>query len=107
MKKFIIRVTTNWCGMDQEYAAKAKKEEDLYCLAEDLAYSNFSDFCCRDDIYVEYDKDPDEMTLEEIEEFWQEVNEEDYYGWSIEEVNTPELEEEWEELYSINSYYAQ
>lgn len=44
MNKYIIKVHTNWCGMDQEYAAIAKNKEDLESIAAELAYDNFAEF---------------------------------------------------------------
>ncbi len=41
MNKYIINVYTNWAGTEEGYAAIAENEEDLYGIADQLAYDNF------------------------------------------------------------------
>lgn len=48
MKRYLIHVTTNWCGMDQDYPAIAKDESDLDEIASDLALDNFNGFWIMD-----------------------------------------------------------
>lgn len=42
--RFLIHVSTNWCGMDQTYRAEADSEMELWDIAEQLAYENFQDY---------------------------------------------------------------
>ena len=52
MKRFLIHVSTYWCGMDNTFRAVAESEMDLWDLAEQLAY------------------DPDEMEESDWDELW-------------------------------------
>lgn len=61
MKRFLIHVSTNWCGMDNTFRAMAESELDLYDTAEYLAYDNFQSYGCDSDIAEEEGYDPDEM----------------------------------------------
>lgn len=70
--RFLIHVSTNWCGMDDTVRAIADNEEDLYDLAEQLAYDNFESY-----------------------NLWEEIDESNYYGYSIEEFTGDD--EEWKE----------
>ena len=38
MKRFLIHCSTAWCGMDNTFRIVAEKEEDLWELADQLAY---------------------------------------------------------------------
>lgn len=42
MKRFLIHVSTYWCGMDNTFRAEAESELELYEIADQLAYENFS-----------------------------------------------------------------
>lgn len=44
MNKYIIKTDAEWTGMSLEYAAYADYDDDLYQLAEELAYTNFLSF---------------------------------------------------------------
>lgn len=85
MKRFLITVSTNWCGMDQEYAAMAESEWDLEDIAEQLAYDNFLDYDLWRDIAEDNGYDPDEMTNEEWDDFQMSVDESFYYNHTIDE----------------------
>jgi hypothetical protein len=95
MPRFLIHVTTAWCGMDQDYAAIANNEEELEDIAQNAAYDNFADFDCLEqaieDEYPDVDSDDitDEMKDVVIEK------ERDYYGYSIEPWDEERPEEEW------------
>lgn len=91
-KRFIITVTTNWRGMDQEYAAVAKDASDLDDIAEELAYDNFSKFDLWNQIAREYSYDPYEMTADDWDELTASVNEQEYYRYCINEFNGTEEE---------------
>lgn len=43
-KFFKIVVGTEFCGTDQMYIAQAEKEDDLFSLANEIAYENASGF---------------------------------------------------------------
>ena len=98
MKKFIIEVTTNWCGMDQKYAAIAENESELYELADVLAYDNFESFDCWTDIANELfpEKDVEDLTDEERD--YVDEQESSYFSSSIEEVD----EEDEDQLEDFN-----
>jgi len=85
MPRFLIHVTTEWCGMDQDYAAIANDEKELESTAELLAYDNFNDFDLLEQIME--DNNIDEDAAIEIEH--------DYYGYSIEEWDESLPEEQW------------
>lgn len=53
MKRFLIHVSTYWCGMDNTFRAVAESEMDLWDLAEQLAYDNFQSYGCEADIAEE------------------------------------------------------
>lgn len=69
MKRFLIHVSTYWCGMDNTFRAVAESEMDLWDLAEQLAYDNFQSYSCENDIAEEEGYDPDEMEESDWDEF--------------------------------------
>lgn len=95
MKKFLIHVSTSWCGMDDTFRAIAKSEDDLYEIAEQLAYENFQSYGCEDNIAEEEGYDLDEMEDSDWDELWETVDESQYYGFNIEEFEGDD--KEWEE----------
>ena len=95
MKRFLIHVSTNWCGMDNTFRAMAESEYDLYDVAQDLAYDNFQSYGLEDDIAEEEGYDPDEMEDSDQDELWETVDESQYYDFTIEEFEGDD--EEWEE----------
>ena len=95
MKRFLIHVSTNWCGMDNTFRAMAESEYDLYDVAQDLAYDNFQSYGLEDDIAEEEGYDPDEMEDSDWDELWETVDESQYYGFNIEEFEGGD--KEWEE----------
>lgn len=86
MPRFLITITTAWCGMDQTYAAIANTEDELKYVAENAAYDNFVEFDCLAQIME--DEDIDEDAAIEIES--------EYYGYFIEEWDETSPEEEWD-----------
>lgn len=94
MKRFLIHVSTYWCGMDDTFRAVAESEMGLWDLAEQLAYDNFQSYSCENDIAEEEGYDPDEMEESDWDELWSRVDESTYYSFSIEEC---EDDEEWNE----------
>ena len=95
MKRFLIHVSTNWCGMDQTYRAEAENEMDLWDIAEELAYDNFQSYGCEESVAEEWGYDPDEMEDSDWDELWSKTNECDYYSSSVEEFD--EDEQDWED----------
>ena len=95
MKRFLIHVSTNWCGMDNTFRAMAESEYDLYDVAQDLAYDNFQSYGLEDDIAEEEGYDLDEMEDSDWDELWETVDESQYYDFTIEEFEGDD--EEWEE----------
>lgn len=90
--------------MDQEYAALAEHESDLDDIAEQLAYDNFLDNGCWEDIAEEEGYDPSEMTESDWDDLYSRVDESAYYSHYIDEfIGT---EEEWNE-YAKNGIYSQ
>lgn len=53
MKRFLIHVSTYWCGMDDTFRAVAESEMELWDFAEQLAYDNFQSYSCENDIAEE------------------------------------------------------
>ena len=97
MKRFLLNVSTNWCGEDNTYAAYAESEDELYDLLDELAYENFSDFGGFEKVLEELfpDVEPGDYTEEMYKEA-AEIEGEYYYG-SIEEWDETRSEEEWNE----------
>lgn len=81
-KKFIIIVSTNWCGEDNNFSAIADDESELWNLADELAYNNFSDFGGVNAIAEEL-FGTDDPTDEQLEEIYKVETE--YYSSEIEE----------------------
>lgn len=53
MKRFLIHVSTHWCGEEDTFRAVAESESDLWDLAEQLAYDNFYSYGHDQDIAEE------------------------------------------------------
>lgn len=85
MKRFLIHVSTYWCGMDDTFRAVAESELDLCDAAEDLAYNNFQSYGCEADIAEDQGYDPDEMEDSDWDKLWETVDESEYYNFYIEE----------------------
>ena len=95
MERFLIHVSTNWCGMDSTFRAIAENECDLYDIAQDLAYENFQSYICDDYIAEEEGYDPDEMEDSDWDKLWETVDESQYYDFDIEKFEGDD--KEWEE----------
>ena len=76
--------------MDDTFRVVAEKEEDLWELADQLAYENFESYGGTDLILDDYDAE--DMTEDEIETILEDIVESAYYYSSIEEC---EDDEEW------------
>lgn len=95
MERFLIHVSTNWCGMNDTFRAIAENECDLYDIAERLAYENFQSYKCDDYIAEEEGYDPDEMEELDWNELYETVDESQYYDFDIEKFEGDD--KEWEE----------
>lgn len=89
MKRFLIHVSTSWCGMDDTFRAMAENDYELDEIADQLAYENFQSYGCENDIAEEFGYDSDDME----DELWEQTS--DYYHYTIEEFVGDD--EEWEE----------
>ena len=98
LKRFLIHCSTAWCGMDDTFRAVAEKEEDLWEIADQLAYENFERYGGIDLILEDYYDDTEDLSEEEIDAILEDICEADYYYASIEEC---EDDEEW------NSYMGE
>lgn len=61
MKRFLIHVSTSWCGMDDTFRAMAENDYELDEIANQLAYENFQFYDCENDIAEEFGYDPDDQ----------------------------------------------
>lgn len=95
MKRFLIHVSTYWCGMDDTFRAVAEEEVELWDFAEELAYQNFLSYGLETEIAEDQGYDLDEMSPEDWDKMWDTVDESTYYSHSIEEFDG--TDEEWEE----------
>lgn len=94
MNRYLINVSTNWCGMDYTYPAVANNEEELWDIAQQLAYDNFESYNLWEEIAKEEGYEPEEMSEAEWDNLYETVDETNYYGFSIEEFDGDD--EEWE-----------
>ena len=98
IKKYILKVYTNWCGEDNEYSAIVDDEHlsDFEQVAQNASYNNCSDFggfnAVLEDLFP--DNDSDDGYSEEQEEEAMEV-EGEYYGYNYEEYRE-EVHGEWD-----------
>lgn len=46
MKRFLIHISTAWCGMNNTFRAIAESGCDLYDISQDLAYESFQSYGC-------------------------------------------------------------
>ncbi len=95
--KYLIHVSTNWCGMEKTYRAIADNEEELWDLAEQLAYDNFDSYSYKlwPEIAREEGYEPDEMSEEDWDNLYETVDETNYYGFIIEKFTGDD--KEWDE----------
>lgn len=92
LKRFLIHCDTHWCGTDNTFRVLAKSEMDIEDLACDLAFDNFMSYADYDDILEELGYDPEEMSEEFRDEVLSEIDEGEYWHYSIEECTD---DEEW------------
>lgn len=51
MKRFLIHVSTSWCGMDDTFRAMAENDYELDEIANQLAYENFQFYDCENAVH--------------------------------------------------------
>ena len=95
MNRYLIHVSTNWCGMDDTFRATANSEEELWDIAEELAYDNFESYDLWEEVAKEEGYEPDEMSEDDWDNLYNTVDETNYYSFLIEEFTGND--EEWEE----------
>jgi hypothetical protein len=78
--------------MDDTFRAVAEKEEDLWDLADQLAYENFMSYGGTEDILEDLGYNTEDLSEEEIDAILEDIDESAYYHASIEEC---EDDEEW------------
>lgn len=96
MKRFIIKVSTNWCGMNASYRAVANDGDDLCEFAQDLAYDNFESYDGASLMAESEGYDPEDMKEHDWNRLYEDVDESDYYSYYIEAFEG--TDEEWEEI---------
>lgn len=104
MRKFLINVSTNWCGTDATYRAVAEYAEDLEDLAQELAIENLETYDYENLIAEDNGYDPDEMNDHDWDELWRNTSESEYCDYSIEEFEGSD--EEWDNGYGRDIYTA-
>ena len=92
LKRFLIHCSTAWCGMDDTFRAVAEKEEDLWELADQLAYENLMSYGGFEDILEDLGYDTEDLSSEEMEDILADIDESAYYYATIEEC---EDDDEW------------
>ena len=97
MKRFLLNVSTEWCGEDNTYAAYVKSEDELYEILDELAYENFLSFGGIKKVLEQLYPNVEEG--EYTEEMYNEAAsvEHEYYFGNIEEWDETRSEEEWNE----------
>ena len=93
MKKFLITVSTDWCGEDQSYRIEAESEHDIEELADEIAYDNWEQYNHLDDIATELGYDVENMTDVDWDYVWDQSYANPSWYSSIEEFEG--TEEEW------------
>lgn len=93
MKKFLITVSTDWCGEEQSYRIEAESEYDIEDLAEEIAYDNWEQFNHISDIAEELGYDIENMDELDWDKVWDSVYENPGWYSNIEEFEG--TEEEW------------
>lgn len=99
MKRFLIHVSTNWCGMDAIYRGVADSEDDLDDIAWELAYENFESYEGVNLMAEDNGYDPETMENDDWDKLYEEVSECDYYNGYVEPFTG--TDEEWEEIGGI------
>lgn len=96
MKKWIITVSTDWCGMENIYKIEAESETELEELADQIAIDNWESYSCLDLVAEELDYDTDNLSAEDWDKVWDEANQNPSWHYTIEEFTG--TEEEWDQI---------
>ena len=94
MKRFLLNVSTEWCGEENTYAAYAKSEDELYELLDELSYENFLEFGGFEKVLEQLYPDVEGEYTEEMYNEAANVAHEYHFG-DIEEWDETRSEEEW------------
>ena len=101
MKRYLVHVCTNWCGMDNSYALETDLEIDtLLDEIQMIAYENFQSFGC--DAYIMEELFPGVDSGDYTDEMWDTYNdvEGEYYSYTIEEFEGSDEEfDEYEKIW--------
>lgn len=101
MKRYLVHVSTAWCGMDNSYALETDSEtNELLDDIRMIAYDNFQSFGC--DVLLMEELFPDVDTEDYTDEMWDTYNnvESEYYFYNIEEFKGSDEEfNEYEKLW--------
>lgn len=93
MKKYLITVSTNWCGMDQTYRAETENKLELEEIAMQAAIDNFNDYDCWEYVAEELGYTIDRMLEDDWNDVYNSIDESAYCDFKIEEFKGDE--EEW------------
>lgn len=95
MKKFLIKCTTTWAGEEITYSAIAESKEELYDIADQLAYDNFVDHDGYATVLVELFPEEDKYTNEMYAQA--DAAESEYYFSYVEKLNEEDEDavEDW------------
>ena len=88
MKRYLIHLSTAWCGMDNSYSLETDSEiDELYDDVQIAAYENFQSIGC--DEYVMEELFPGVSSEDYTDEMWDIYNdsETEYYSYNIEEFD--------------------
>ena len=99
-KRYILEVSTNWCGEHNEYAVISNSDtnEDLLGLAQMMAYDNFSNFGGWESVLEELFPEVEEGEYTKEQEDEASEVEGEYYEWSISGFEGNDEEFGWYEL---------
>ena len=93
MKKFLIYVSTDWCGEENSYRTEAESEYDIEYLADEIAFDNWSQYNHVQDVAEELGYDIESMDDTDWDNLWDQVYENPSWYSFIEEFEG--TEEEW------------
>ena len=101
MKRYLVHVSTAWCGMDNSYALETDSEiDELLDDIQTVAYDNFQSFGC--DEYVMEELFPGISSEDYTDEMLDAYNdaESEYYFFNIEDFEGSDEEfNEYEKLW--------
>lgn len=95
MKRFLINVSTDWCGEENQFRAVAENAEELEELGYELACDNLESYGHDSDMAEYLGYNLEEMNDVDWNDFYNEYSPSDFCDYSIEEFTG--TDEEWEE----------